>query len=122
MTMTIVNGAPARSHLPEGTPVELFINGHWGPAAGEATLADLNPATEERLADVAAGSREDVDTAVRGARGQLEGEWGSTPGAARGQILNRIADLIERDGARMATIEALDIGKPISQPQMLDVP
>lgn len=56
------------------------------------------------------------------ARAQLEGEWGALPGAARGQILHRIAYLIERDAEKLATLEALDVGKPVGQPQMLDVP
>jgi acyl-CoA reductase-like NAD-dependent aldehyde dehydrogenase len=121
--MTILDGAPApTTRLPEGTPTDLFINGQWRPAAGDTTLADLNPATEEKLADIAAGSAADIDTAVRAARAQLDGEWGAFPGAARGQILNRIADLIERDAEKLAILEALDIGKPVGQPQMLDVP
>jgi acyl-CoA reductase-like NAD-dependent aldehyde dehydrogenase len=122
-TVTIVNGAEApTTRLPENTPTGLFINGHWGPAAGEATLADLNPATEQKLADIAAGSAADVDAAVNAARAQLNGEWGALPGAARGQILNRLADLLERDAANLATLEALDVGKPVGQPQMLDLP
>ncbi|SBS79692.1 putative aldehyde dehydrogenase DhaS [uncultured Mycobacterium sp.] len=122
--MTIVNGAPASSatRLPAGTATELFINGQWGPATGGATLADLNPASEEKLVDVAAGSAEDVDTAVTAARAQLEGDWAALPGAGRGQILNRIADLIERDADTLAILEALDVGKPVGQPQMLDIP
>src|ERR1700754_4424192 len=120
--MTILNSAAPTTRLPEGTPTGLLINGEWGPASGDATLADLNPATEEKLADIAAGSAADVDAAVVGARGQLDGEWGALPGAARGQLLNRLADLVERDAAKLATLEALDIGKPVGQPQMLDLP
>ncbi|PBA27791.1 hypothetical protein CKJ66_06300 [Mycobacterium avium] len=121
--MTIVSGVEApTTPLPEDTPTSLFINGRWGPAEGEATLADINPATEHKLADIAAGSAKDIDTAVGAARAQLDGEWGSLPGAARGQILNRLADLIERETVNLATLEALDIGKPVGQPQMLDLP
>jgi len=120
--MTILNGDTRTTRLPADAPTELLINGQWGPAAEEATFADLNPATEEKLVDIAAASAGDVDAAVNAARAQLDGEWGALPGAARGQILNRIADLIERDAEKLATLEALDIGKPIGQPQMLDLP
>jgi acyl-CoA reductase-like NAD-dependent aldehyde dehydrogenase len=122
--MTITNGAPVptKTRLPEGTPVELFINGRWVPAAGGETLPDVNPATEERVADIAAGTPEDIDAAVKAARAQLGGEWASLSGAGRGQILLRIADLIERDSETLATLEALDIGKPVGQPLMLDIP
>ncbi|GAB3230756.1 phenylacetaldehyde dehydrogenase StyD [Mycolicibacterium hippocampi] len=122
--MTIVSGAPASAtaHLPEGTRTELFVDGQWRPASGGATLPDLNPANEETLADIAAGSVEDIDAAVRGARAQLDGAWGALSGGARGQILSRIADLIERDAGKLAILEALDIGKPVGQPQVLDIP
>jgi betaine-aldehyde dehydrogenase len=122
--MTIVDGATPAStaRLPDDTPTSLFIHGRWGPAAGKSTFADLNPATEEKLADVAAGSAEDVDAAVHAARAQLDGEWGALPGAVRGQILNRVADLVERDAEKLATLEALDIGKPVGQPRILDLP
>ena len=43
-------------------------------------------------------------------------------GAARGRILNAVADLIERDSDILAKLESLDIGKPLGQPAMLDIP
>ncbi len=49
---------------------KLFIDGQWRSPVFPAMLPVINPATEEKIADVAAGSREDVDLAVqRGARG-----------------------------------------------------
>ena len=112
----------ADSRIPEDTPTGLLIDGRWRLATGEATIGDLNPTTEEKLADVAAASPADVEAAVGAARAQIDGEWGALPGCARGQLLNRIADLVERDAEKLATLEALDIGKPIAQPSMLDVP
>ncbi|SPZ35035.1 aldehyde dehydrogenase [Rhodococcus wratislaviensis] len=100
---------------------ELFIGGRWRPSSA-GTLVNLNPATEEPLADIADGTAADVDDAVRAARGQLDGEWGSWSGIDRGKVLNRIADLIERDGDLLARLEALDIGKPVGQPTILDIP
>lgn len=47
---------------------------------------------------------------------------GRDAGVERGKILNRVADLIERDADLLARLEALDVGKPIGQPGMLDVP
>jgi len=99
----------------------LLINGTWQDGTG-GTVSDLNPATEEVLAEVRAASPADVDSAVQAARAQLDGEWGATPGPARGRILNRIADLVERDAEHLARLEALDVGKPIGQPTRLDIP
>lgn len=98
----------------------LYIDGSWSPA--EATFDDLNPATGELLARVSSGTAEDVNRAVQAARAALEGAWGATPGVARGVLLNRLADLIERDGSELGRLEALDVGKPVGQPGMLDVP
>ncbi|ASR05556.1 MULTISPECIES: phenylacetaldehyde dehydrogenase StyD [Mycobacteriales] len=120
--MTSVQAGSVSDLLPPDTALDLFVNGRWRPAASGATFEDLHPATGQLLAHVAAGSPEDVDDAVRAARAQLDGEWGSTSGVTRGQILHRVADLIERDGEVLARLEALDIGKPVGQPGMLDVP
>ena len=102
-------------------PSQLFVAGEWRDG-GAGTFTDVNPTTEEALVEVAAASAEDVNAAVAAARAQLSGEWASLPGSQRGQILARVADLIERDADILARLEALDIGKPIGQPTMLDVP
>ncbi len=103
------------------TETGLFIDNVWTDSAG-GTFTDLNPATGQPLAEVTASSAADVDTAVRSARASLEDVWGATPGPARALVLNRIADLIERDANTFARLEALDIGKPVGQPAMLDIP
>lgn len=98
----------------------LYIGGRRSEAA--ETFDDLNPATGDILAKVANGSAEDIDRAVKAAREALNGVWGNTPGVARGALLNKLADLIERDAAYLARLESLDIGKPAAQPLMLDLP
>jgi betaine-aldehyde dehydrogenase len=108
--------------LPEGAPTQLYINGVWCDASDGEVFTDLNPTTAEQLAVVAAASPTDVSSAVAAARAQLDGEWGATNGAARGALLNRIADLIERDGEFLAHLETLDISKPVAQPKLLDIP
>ncbi|KRC46442.1 MULTISPECIES: phenylacetaldehyde dehydrogenase StyD [unclassified Nocardioides] len=103
-----------------GLTTGLFIDGAWSHA--QDTFADLNPATGELLAEVSSGSAADIDRAVVAARAALEGAWGATPGVARGALLHRLADLVERDAAELARLEALDVGKPVGQPGMLDIP
>jgi betaine-aldehyde dehydrogenase len=98
----------------------LFIDGRWRP--GTATFDVLNPADGSVLTKVAAGTEADIDEAVTAARRAFDGEWGQTTGSARGAALLRLADLIERDADELAQLEALDIGKPVGQPAMLDVP
>ncbi len=123
LAMTTADTLPGvGTPLPAGTPTQLFLNGNWQPASDGGVFTNINPATEQVLAEVSAGTPDDIDAAVRAARAQLGGQWGATPGAVRGQILNKIADLIERDIDILATLEALDVGKPVGQPKMLDVP
>ena len=99
---------------------DLLIDGVWQTAA--STFDDVNPSDGQVLARVSAADAEDVDRAVHAARKALNGSWGSASGAARGALLNRLADLIERDAEFLARLEALDIGKPIGQPMALDLP
>src|SRR5205807_2128059 len=102
-------------------PDQLLIGGQWRSGSA-GTFTDRNPATGEPLVEVSAASAEDVDAAVSAARAQLDGEWGALPGTERARILHRIADLIERDTDLLARYESLDVGKPVGQPTMLDIP
>src|SRR5580698_501023 len=73
---------------------DLFIDGkHVTPGSGEYSI-DLNPATEEPIAEVALGGKPEVDLAVRAARAALK-VWGGMRAAERGRILQRAASLIE---------------------------
>ena len=112
MTSTAIATAPFTT--------ELYIGGVWHEAVDY--FEDLNPATGEVLTRVSAGSADDIDGAVRAARAALEGEWAAVTGGQRGILLNRLADLVERDAAELCRLEALDIGKPVAQPGILDVP
>ncbi|KRA30010.1 MULTISPECIES: phenylacetaldehyde dehydrogenase StyD [unclassified Nocardioides] len=98
----------------------LFIDGAWSDA--DQTFDDINPATGDLLTRVSSGDAAHIDRAVAAARAALEGSWAATPGAARGALLYRLADLVERDAAELARLEALDVGKPVGQPAMLDIP
>ena len=106
-----------------GVRTELLIGGTWRGASDDETFAKLNPATEEPLAEVAAASARDVDEAVRAAREQVDGgEWAQLPNAARGVLLNRLADLMERDAEKLAQVQSLEGGQPLMEPKMLDIP
>lgn len=101
--------------------VRLLIDGEWRLGGG-GTLVDLNPATEEPAALVSAASADDVEAAVASARRAFHGTWSEMSGDQRGRILHRVAELIERDGDLLARLEALDIGKPVHEPTLVDVP
>ena len=83
---------------------------------------DADPATGERLATVPAAGSEDVDDAVAAGRRALEGDWGATSRDARGQILWRLAELIDEQADELAELESLDNGKPLANARAEDIP
>ena len=83
----------------------------------------MKPATDSLIVQVASATEADVNAAVTSARAQFEGsEWSKMNGPERARLLHKLADLIERDSAILAQLEALDVGRPLIEPQMLDVP
>ncbi|PSP82288.1 aldehyde dehydrogenase [Halobacteriales archaeon QS_1_68_17] len=93
---------------------ELFVGGEFVPAEGSETITTTNPATEERLAEVPAGTAGDVDRAVATATDALD-DWRLLDPAERGRLLHALADAIRDERDRLARIETLDNGKPLSQ-------
>ncbi|NNE22073.1 MAG: aldehyde dehydrogenase [Rhizobiales bacterium] len=92
-----------------------YINGAWvEPASGEWFDTE-NPYTGETWARIARGNAADADAAVSAAKAAFEGGWGETKPTARGKLLNRLADLIERDAQRLGEIEVRDNGKLIAE-------
>ncbi|CAK7202166.1 hypothetical protein SEUCBS139899_004886 [Sporothrix eucalyptigena] len=100
----------------------LFINNAFVPAAGGSTLQIENPTTGKFLATVSAAQRSDVDAAVAAAKAAFEGPWGTLPPEKRGQLLNKLADLIERDADDLASLEALDAGILFGESKGLHIP
>ncbi|CAL8248703.1 unnamed protein product [Merluccius merluccius] len=109
-------GAPA---LPTPVPdlsiqyTKLFINNEWHEALSGRKIPVCNPSTGELLCEVEEAGAEDVDKAVRSARAafKMGSPWRSMDASDRGRLLNRLADLVERDHLLLATLEALDSGK-----------
>ncbi len=94
----------------------LFIAGRYLDAARSARFADVEPATERELAQVASASAEDVNRAVDAAREAADrGPWPRMSAEARASILNRLADGIEKRARDLGMIEARDVGKPVSE-------
>jgi acyl-CoA reductase-like NAD-dependent aldehyde dehydrogenase len=105
-------------------PSQLFINGEFADARSGETFATINPATEEKLADVASAGADDVDAAVKAARAQMEpgSEWQKMKPRDRAKVLWRIADMLSTRAAEIGRIETLDNGKPIFESQFVDTP
>jgi aminomuconate-semialdehyde/2-hydroxymuconate-6-semialdehyde dehydrogenase len=95
---------------------DLFIGGKYVASTCGERFADIEPATENQLAQVAAADRGDVDRAVAAARDAADrGAWPRMSAEQRGKILYRLADGIEQRARGLGTLEARDVGKPIAE-------
>ncbi|GAB7034469.1 aldehyde dehydrogenase family protein [Streptomyces sp. NPDC021749] len=91
----------------------MYIDGSWRPAEGSATIEVVNPADEQVIATVPAGSAADVDAAVRAARAALPG-WAATPPPERAARLAALRDqLVARADEIAATVTA-ELGAPLA--------
>lgn len=100
---------------------ELLIDGKSVPPGTGNYSTILNPATEDVLAYVAAGSAPDVDLAVQAARKALK-VWNGMRAANRGIILNRLADLMEANQEELVELESRNAGKPLASVVRQDMP
>ncbi|VDM04128.1 unnamed protein product [Schistocephalus solidus] len=77
----------------------IFINNEWQPAVNGKTFPTINPSTGKKICDIAAGDKADIDKAVAAAKKAFAfgSEWRRMDASVRGTLLNRLADLIERD-------------------------
>ena len=99
----------------------LFINNEFVPSSDGKTFATVCPANGEKLADVSAATPEDVDRAVKVATEAFK-TWSKTSPAERAALLLKIADAIDANVERLATVEMLDNGKPFRETRNIDIP
>ena len=90
-----------------------LIGGVWVPADAEIEVID--PSTNKPITSIARGSAKDIDAAVIAAQSALAGEWGSMTALERGRILIKVGVDVLNHVEDLAKIEALDVGKPLTQ-------
>jgi phenylacetaldehyde dehydrogenase len=94
----------------------LHIDGKDVPARDGATFEVRNPATGDHLYDVAHGSAEDVDAAVKSAKAASEDRrWCGIRPRDRARVLNQAAALLAGRITEYARLETLQIGRPIRE-------
>ena len=92
-----------------------FINGEWtDPNSGEWFDSE-NPYTSEVWAQIARGNAADVDKAVKAAKDAFENGWGTSSPTYRGKLMNKLAELLERDAERLGKLEVQDNGKLLAE-------
>ncbi|MDJ0696643.1 aldehyde dehydrogenase family protein [Mastigocoleus sp. MO_188.B34] len=95
-------------------PTKLLINNEWVESVSGKRFETINPATGEVICNVAEADAADVDKAVEAAKNAFHGkEWRQMSATRRGELLYKLADLIEQNIDELAQLETLDNGKPL---------
>ncbi|HEX9074599.1 MAG TPA: aldehyde dehydrogenase family protein, partial [Anaerolineae bacterium] len=91
----------------------LLIDGKRVPGMEGKTTDVYNPANGEVIAQVAQAGAADADRAVQAAHRRFsEGAWHKMNSRARGQLLQRIADLMRDNLGKFRQLESKNGGKP----------
>ncbi|MBS1731924.1 MAG: aldehyde dehydrogenase family protein [Bacteroidetes bacterium] len=101
---------------------DLFINGKFEKPSGKKYFDTINPATEEKLSEVAEANEADVNKAVKAARDAYDKVWKKMPAKERAKYIYRIARMVQERAREFSVIETLDGGKPIRESRDFDVP
>lgn len=94
---------------------DLFINGEWVKDPNQEYFPAINPYTQDVWAEVPQASDAQVAQAIDCARASFDSVWSKTSGAERARLLNKLAELLEMDAARMGVMESTDNGKVIRE-------
>lgn len=115
---------PDRGHTPV-RKYRNFVDGRWCDPISDEWLESFNPATGKAWALIPRGGEVDADRAVVAARAAFEAAaWRSLTPSARGDVLRRIATLLEAHVGEIAEIESRDNGKRLAEvvPQLRYLP
>lgn len=109
-------------HIKLNKQYDLFINGKFVKPNSKKYYSTINPATEEKLADIADANEKDVDVAVTAAKNAYDKVWKKMPAKERSKYIFRIARLMQERAREFAVIESMNGGKPIRESRDVDVP
>lgn len=97
------------------THYDLFIGNEKVRATNQEYFPAINPYTGKAWAQVAQASSDQVADAIAMARHTFENTWSATSGYERSRLMLRLAELLEANADRMATMESTDNGKAINE-------
>jgi aldehyde dehydrogenase (NAD+) len=101
---------------------DLYINSQFVKAKSGRTFETINPSTNQVIAKMQEADKEDVDLAVKAARKAFdEGPWRKMSGQERGNLMLKLADIMEKNYNELATLESMDNGKPIRDAKAVDI-
>jgi aldehyde dehydrogenase (NAD+) len=105
-----------------GSKFSHYIDGAWQAPKNGGYFKTINPAkSDEVLAEIALGTKEDVDAALDAAKKAFP-TWSTRSGHERARYLYAIARAIAKHARIFAVLESLDNGKPIRETRDIDIP
>ncbi|RPI14059.1 MAG: aldehyde dehydrogenase family protein [Ignavibacteriae bacterium] len=110
----------SKDHILLKEKYDLFINGKWQKT--KKYFDTINPSNEEKIAETAYASQEDVNKAVVSAEKAYDKVWSKMPGKERAKYIFRIARIMQEKTRELAVIETMNGGKPIKESKGLDIP
>jgi succinate-semialdehyde dehydrogenase/glutarate-semialdehyde dehydrogenase len=105
--------AQSYDNLLAGVPTDLWIGGKWEKASDGARFDIMDPATEEKICDVASATVDDAKAAVDAAQSSMA-DWAGRKPRERAEILRKAYELIIADAERLAKLITLENGKALS--------
>ena len=100
---------------------KFYINGEWVQPATSSTIDVINPATEQPIASVAMGAKEDVDRAVAAARAAFL-TFSTTTVDERISLLERIIEVYQSRAEDLAQALMQEMGAPSGLAHAAQVP
>ena len=100
-------------NLLANVPTDLWIGGKWRKSSDGARFDITDPATEEKICDVASATVEDAKAAVDAAQASMA-DWAGRKPRERAEILRKAYELIIADAERLAKLITLENGKALS--------
>jgi aldehyde dehydrogenase (NAD+) len=92
-----------------------FIANQTQGSTSGRTIPVIDPSDGQPYDEIQRGSPEDIDVAVRAARGCYDSVWSKLSAAERGRLLMRLSNKIAQHTDELAAIEQRDCGKPTKQ-------
>ena len=97
---------------------EIYIDGNWTASSGTESIDVLNPSTEEIIGSTPAGTKEDVDLAVKAAKEAFQG-WSETSLEERLSYIENLAAKLGERSAEIGELISKEVGMPGKMSMMI---
>ena len=97
---------------------EIYVDGNWVASSGTENIDVINPSTEEIIGSTPAGTKEDVDLAVKAAKEAFQG-WSETSLEERLSYIENLAAKLGERSAEIGELISQEVGMPGKMSMMI---